>query len=210
MRHAQKRGRHRKPSNAGRLTAAGAIGAGTIAAAILSPAAAHAATSIQWERVANCESGDRWHIDTGNGYYGGLQFSASTWTSFDVDNYASRADLATKAQQMDVANRVLKRQGWHAWPVCSQYAGAPGPSTPELRAAHRYKSHHHHDGKGTHHRGTWVHYTVRHGDTLAEIARRHDVKGGWHAIYRDNRHVIGADPGSIQVGEKLRLKVRTH
>ncbi|HTW19997.1 MAG TPA: transglycosylase family protein [Mycobacteriales bacterium] len=194
MRHARKPGRHRKPSNAGLLATAGAVGVGTLAAVIISPAAASAATNVQWERVAHCESGDRWHIDTGNGYYGGLQFSASTWASFDVDHYASRADLASKHQQMDVANHVLKRQGWHAWPICSQYAGSPGPSPVETKAGHAK-----HDGK-------WIHYRVRHGDTLAEIARRHHVKGGWRTVYRDNRHVIGSNPSAIHAGEKLKLR----
>jgi nucleoid-associated protein YgaU len=194
MRHARQRGRHRKPSSAGRLTALGAIGAGTIAASMLTPASAHAATDVQWGRVAQCESGNNWHIDTGNGYYGGLQFSATTWTSYDVENFASRADLATRDQQIDVANRVLASQGWNAWPVCSHDAGAPG-------STHRLLSHHAHV---TEH-GKWVHYTVKSGDTLVDIARRHDVKGGWHAIYRHNRHVIGDNPSMIRVGMKLKV-----
>jgi nucleoid-associated protein YgaU len=198
MRHAHKRGRHRKPSNAGRLSAVGVAGAGAVAASILSPAAAHAATKVQWERVAHCESRDRWHIDTGNGYYGGLQFSESTWRSFDVDNYAGRADLASKSEQMDVANHVLKRQGWHAWPVCYQFAGQPG-STPVLRAHHHRKTSDH---------GRWVHYIVKHGDTLSDIAKHLDAKGGWHAIYRDNHHVIGSNPSNIHAGEKLKVRVR--
>jgi hypothetical protein len=196
MRHARYRGRHRKPSTTSRLTAVGAMGVGTIAAAsILSPAAAHAATDIQWERVAHCESGDNWHDNTGNGYYGGLQFSESTWSSFDVENFADRADLATRTQQIEVANRVLGRQGWHAWPVCSQYAGAPGP----------VKVLTHHDAKVSGH-GTLVHHKVRSGETLDGIARRYEVKGGWHTIYRDNRHVIGSNPGMIHVGMKLTFR----
>jgi nucleoid-associated protein YgaU len=196
MRHARYRGHHRKPSTkTGRLTAAGAVGIGTIAAAsILSPVAAHAATDVQWDRVAHCESGDNWHDNTGNGYYGGLQFSASTWSSYDVSNFASRADLATRNQQIEVANRVLNSQGWNAWPVCSHYAGAPGPE-------HRLLSRH---TKVTGH-GKWVHYTVKPGDTLVDIARRHQVKGGWHALYRHNRHVIGANPSMIRVGMKLKV-----
>jgi resuscitation-promoting factor RpfA len=198
MRHARHRGRHRKPSTASRLTAVGAVGVGTIAAAsILAPVAAHAATDVQWQRVAHCESGDNWHINTGNGYYGGLQFSSSTWSSFDVDNYASRADLATRSQQIDVANRVLNRQGWNAWPVCSEYAGSPGSS-------HKVVSHHHTKSGGHNAR----HYTVKSGDTLSRIAKRHDVKGGWHAIYHLNHHVIGANPSVLHVGEKLKLPAR--
>ena len=196
MRHARYRGQHRHPSKPGRRTAIGVVGAGTVAAAsFLAPAAAHAATDVQWNRVAACESGDNWHDNTGNGYYGGLQFSASTWSSFDVDNYASRADLATRTQQIDVANRVLNRQGWNAWPVCSHDAGAPG-------ASHKLLSHHQVTLTGN---GKWVRYTVKSGDTLVDIARRHDVKGGWHALYRHNRHAIGADPAMIHVGEKLKV-----
>jgi hypothetical protein len=198
MRHARYRGRHRKPSTAGRLTAIGAVGAGTIAASFLTPAIAHAATGVQWDRVAQCESGDNWHINTGNGYYGGLQFAASTWSSFDVDNVASRADLATRAQQIDVANRVLSAQGWNAWPVCSHDAGSPGSSHRLLSRQATVIGH----GK--------VHYTVKPGDTLESIAKHHHVKGGWHGLYRLNRHVIGANPSVIHVGDKLKLRAHKH
>jgi nucleoid-associated protein YgaU len=201
MRHARYRGQHRSPSTTSRLTAAGAVGVGTVAATVLVPATAHAATDVQWERVAKCESGDNWHDNTGNGYYGGLQFSGSTWNSFDTRNYASRADLASRDQQIDVANHVLARQGWNAWPVCSHDAGAPGPVHHAGRAHHKLLSHH---AKVTD-RGKWVHYTVKRGDSLVEIARRHDVKGGWHTIYRANRHAIGDNPDQIRVG--MRLKV---
>jgi len=200
MRYARYRGQHRRRSTATRLTAAGAVGVGTIAATVLVPAAAHAATDVQWDRVANCESGDNWHIDTGNGYYGGLQFSASTWTSFDTDHYASRADLASREQQIDVANRVLARQGWNAWPVCSKDAGAPGPE--HARHSH-HKLLHKHAKVSVH--GHWVHYKVKHGDSLIQIARKHHVKGGWHVLYRYNRKAIGNDPSRIRVGMMLRI-----
>jgi hypothetical protein len=196
MRHARNRGQHRKPSTSGRLTAIGAVGVGTIAASILTPGAAHAATDVQWQRVAHCESRDTWHINTGNGYYGGLQFAASTWSSFDVDHFASRADLATRTQQIDVANRVLSAQGWNAWPVCSHDAGAPGSS-------HKLLSHHKKViGHG--------HYVVKRGDTLAGIATRHHVKNGWHGLYHLNRHLIGADPQMIHAGERLKLRSHNH
>jgi hypothetical protein len=76
-----------------------------------------------WDRVAACESSNNWHINTGNGYYGGLQFTASTWAAYGGKAYASRADLATKAQQIAVARKVLKSQGPGAWPACSIKAG---------------------------------------------------------------------------------------
>jgi LysM repeat protein len=77
-----------------------------------------------WDRIAACESGGNWHINTGNGYYGGLQFSASTWLGYGGGSYASRADLATREQQIAIAQKVQASQGWNAWPVCSYKAGA--------------------------------------------------------------------------------------
>ncbi|MBV9486062.1 MAG: LysM peptidoglycan-binding domain-containing protein [Frankiaceae bacterium] len=225
MRAARYRGRHRNPSNITRLTAASAVGAGALAASVISPSVAHAATNAQWDRVAQCESGGNWHINTGNGYYGGLQFSASTWNSFDTHHYASRADLASRAEQIDVANHVQDRQGWGAWPVCSQYRGEPGPSHSRShthKSGHHHKRHHHH--KGHHHKrhhGTSAghagsqqsnpaSYTVREGDTLAAIASRFHVKGGWHSVYRHNRHVIGPNPSMIRVGMRLELPKHSH
>jgi resuscitation-promoting factor RpfA len=199
MRHARYRGRHRKPSTTNRLTAVGAVGVGTVAASILAPAAAaHAATDVQWERVAHCESGGNWHDNTGNGYYGGLQFSASTWSSYDTNHFANRADLATREQQMGVADRVLARQGWGAWPVCSHDAGAPGPAHTHHHAHHKVSAHH---AKVSHR----THYRVKRGDTLTRIADKLNIKGGWKALYRANHHVIGSNPGQIRVGEKLTL-----
>jgi nucleoid-associated protein YgaU len=77
-----------------------------------------------WDRIAACESGGNWHINTGNGYYGGLQFSSSTWLGYGGGAYASRADLATSEQQIAIAQKVQAGQGWGAWPVCSYKAGA--------------------------------------------------------------------------------------
>jgi nucleoid-associated protein YgaU len=219
MRHARDRyrGRHRNPSNTARLTAVGAVGIGTAAATVLTPTAATAATTVQWERVAQCESGGNWHINTGNGYYGGLQFSESTWNSFDVDHYAARADEATKAEQIDVANRVLARQGWGAWPVCSQYRGAPGPAhvhRGHLSRNHAHTARHNRTARllsrreqvRQNHRNV-THYVVKAGDTLVQIAKVHHVKGGWKALYRLNRHIIGSNPSVIHVGQRLMIPV---
>jgi hypothetical protein len=73
-----------------------------------------------WDAVAMCESGGNWSINTGNGYYGGLQFSSQTWLGFGGGEFAPRADLATKAQQITVAERVLAVQGRGAWPTCGR------------------------------------------------------------------------------------------
>jgi hypothetical protein len=84
---------------------------------------ADAATSRTWNRLADCESGGNWHINTGNGFYGGLQFAAGTWLGYGGGRFASRADLASRDEQIVVAERVVRSQGWGAWPVCSRRLG---------------------------------------------------------------------------------------
>jgi LysM repeat protein len=76
-----------------------------------------------WDKVASCESGDNWSIDTGNGYYGGLQFSSSTWSAYNGHKYAGQANEASRAEQIEVARRVLHAQGPGAWPVCGPRGG---------------------------------------------------------------------------------------
>ena len=94
----------------GRTTRTTAVLAG---AALLAPLGllatsgnAAAADSGVWDRIAQCESGGNWHINTGNGYYGGLQFSASTWQAYGGGAYASTADKASKSAQIAVATKV--------------------------------------------------------------------------------------------------------
>jgi len=83
---------------------------------------AEAAVGV-WDRVAACESGGNWAINTGNGYFGGLQFSQTTWRGFGGLRYAPAASRASKAGQIAIAQRVLTVQGSGAWPVCSRKAG---------------------------------------------------------------------------------------
>jgi len=68
-----------------------------------------------WNKIARCESGGNWHINTGNGYYGGLQFALGTWRAYGGRDFASRPHKATKAEQITVANRVYKKQGTRPW-----------------------------------------------------------------------------------------------
>lgn len=84
---------------------------------------ASAQSVSKWDVVALCESSGNWHINTGNGYYGGLQIVQSTWESFGGLKHAARADLASKDQQIDVAENVLAVQGEGAWPVCGTNLG---------------------------------------------------------------------------------------
>ena len=86
-------------------------------------APAGAATTKTWKRLAKCESGGRWHIDTGNGYYGGLQISGGTWRAFGGKKYADNAHRASMRQQIKVAQRIKRHQGWGAWPSCSRRIG---------------------------------------------------------------------------------------
>lgn len=93
----------------------------------LSTASASAAPTHNWDGVAQCESGGNWGINTGNGYYGGLQFSQSTWAA---NGGQGSAHNASKEEQVRVAENVLNTQGAGAWPVCGQYL-AQGEPEPE-------------------------------------------------------------------------------
>ncbi|MBC9715297.1 LysM peptidoglycan-binding domain-containing protein [Streptomyces sp. TRM66268-LWL] len=133
-----------------------------------------AAKKGPWNCLAECESSGRWSANTGNKYYGGLQFWQPTWEEHGGLKYAPRADLATREEQIKVAEEVLRKQGWGAWPVCSQ----------------RYRL----DGR--------IH-TVKSGETLSSIARRYGIKGGWYALYQANRYMIGRYPDRLNTGTVL-------
>jgi nucleoid-associated protein YgaU len=206
-RPARYRGRHRAPSQSSQVVARSTAGATALALPIVglaavAPGTAEAATESQWDNVAQCESGGNWHINTGNGYYGGLQFAYSTWVNYGGQHYASRADLASKSEQIAIGEKVLARQGWGAWPVCGQRRGpAVGPEvrSPDTRAN---RSHH----RAPLHRGVAKGiYVVRPGDTLSAIAQKNQVRGGWRALYRANRTLIGRNPDLIRVGMHLHL-----
>ncbi|NLU82423.1 transglycosylase family protein [Rhodococcus sp. HNM0569] len=130
-------GRHRKPTNTGRNVAKVAvtgaiIGAGSAAFA----GTANAAPDSDWDRLAQCESGGNWGINTGNGFQGGLQFSPSTWNAHGGQEYAATANQASREQQIVVAERVLQSQGWGAWPSCSSSLGlSSAPTERETPAA---------------------------------------------------------------------------
>lgn len=127
-----------------------------------------------WGCIAECESGGRWNVNTGNGFYGGLQFWQPTWEGFGGLKYAPRADLATREEQIAVAREVVAVQGWEAWPVCSKRYGLKGRM-----------------------------YTVKSGDTLAAIARKYGVKGGWQELYKANKDMIGGSPDRLNPGTML-------
>ncbi|WP_438484578.1 transglycosylase family protein [Streptomyces sp. S186] len=199
------------------LLAAGALGA-------VSEEPAEAVNSGTWDRLAQCESGGNWRIDTGNGFSGGLQFGHSTWRSYGGGAYAGRASRATREQQIRVAERVLSRQGWGAWPACSASLGLHGashgggahilPARPKAVPEHTHGRHHRPQVQSHHQARPYKKAPLRisggvvvvnAGDTLSGIAVVHGKS--WREIYRQNRQVIGEDPNLIYPGTRLHVDV---
>jgi len=124
---------------------AGTVAVGAAALGIGLLAGPAAAADHDWTGVAQCESGGNWQINTGNGYYGGLQFSASTWSGHGGGEFASRADPASPAQQIAVAQRGPAQQGLGGWPTWGKHlrdgttpaagarVAAPAPGSPAGR-----------------------------------------------------------------------------
>ncbi|MER6570081.1 transglycosylase family protein [Streptomyces sp. NPDC001093] len=211
------RGRHRRyqPNRINRASLTVTAGGAGLAIPLVAAGTADAADASTWNKVAACESSGNWSINTGNGYYGGLQFTQSTWEAYGGTRYAPRADLATRDQQIAVAEKVLDGQGPGAWPVCSVRAGLTrggadaGVHTdsatvrPAQRAAlEDVQAHTTPQSRA----GRAEMYTVVHGDTLSGIADEHHVRGGWRGLYARNRTTIGADPDLILPGQRLSLR----
>ena len=206
-------GKHRKPSaalrNIARVVVAGAV-IGVPLAVATAPASAD---PVNWDAIAQCESGGNWGTSTGNGYYGGLQFSPGTW---QANGGSGNPANASRAEQIRVAENVLQSQGIGAWPVCGARGGSSGGgggySAPQQQSSNESTSYEapqqqqaapvkpvlaKSNPKGD--------YKVKAGDTLTKIAKDRKVKGGWQAIYNKNKQFIG-DPNLIVVGQKLATK----
>ncbi|MFF4879806.1 transglycosylase family protein [Micromonospora sp. NPDC000668] len=208
--------RHRRVTT--RRVAVGtlAVGAVTGAVALFGPAAP-AQAAVNWDAIAQCESSGNWHINTGNGYYGGLQFSQSTWAGYGGKKYAARADLASRGEQIAVAEKVLDGQGIGAWPTCGKKGGSSsgsatkstGKSSTKTTKPQERSSRGEQPATRNHQRTAPTTggetYLVKPGDTLSEIAQTHRVAGGWQALYEGNRQLIGADAGLIFPGQRLSL-----
>ncbi|MDT0264516.1 transglycosylase family protein [Jatrophihabitans lederbergiae] len=226
-------GRHRAAptSLSARVTHGTAVTAVTATVALASlgvftgPAAA--SPTHNWDGVARCESSGNWHINTGNGFYGGLQFTAATWLGYGGGAYAPRADLAGQGAQITIAERVLAGQGIGAWPVCGQYLGAASaiadtqpntqPTTPThitspapapALAEHTVDQDADGDGdgddSGTRPGTGQSQYVVRSGDTLNRIALQHHITGGWATLAHLNHNVIN-NPDLIYPGQHITL-----
>ncbi|RJN31155.1 transglycosylase family protein [Nesterenkonia natronophila] len=104
---------------------------GSVAAAALAGGAVVAQAPVanaqgDWDRLAQCESGGNWSINTGNGFYGGLQFMKATWDSMGGQQYAEYPHQASRGQQIAVATELQARYGWGQWPACSASLGLSG------------------------------------------------------------------------------------
>jgi hypothetical protein len=212
----------RMPARALRRGAVALTGAAAISVITMSGSAQ--AASHNWDGVAQCESGGNWSTNTGNGYHGGLQFNAGTWQAYGGGSYASRADLASKGQQIAIAERVLAGQGIGAWPVCGRRltggtsAAAPAPvrasraeRTPvphpvRTPVPHRVRTLVPHRVRVSTAQAagptTTGSYLVRAGDTLAKIAAARGTQGGWRELFRRNQDRI-SDPNMIFAGQRL-------
>lgn len=105
------------------ITRLALIGAIAVAVPLGVTGTASAEAASPWDRLAKCESGGNWKINTGNGYYGGLQFNPRTWRAHGGKGMPHQA---SKAEQIRIAQKVLKTQGWGAWPACSRKLGLRG------------------------------------------------------------------------------------
>ncbi len=199
------RGRHRSPNTS--RTAQVVV---TAAAALIAPLAltgqAQAAPDSDWDRLAECESGGNWAINTGNGYYGGLQFSPSTWRAFGGSGMPHQA---SRSEQIAVAERTQASQGWGAWPACSRKLGLRGTPAAETEVEVRREaparvespSRAQEEPRERHvHASVEGEYTVKSGDTLGGIATENGTT--WQDLFNANRDVV-ENPNMIFVGETL-------
>ncbi|MEU6110978.1 transglycosylase family protein [Streptomyces albidoflavus] len=116
-------GRHRRPRQAPAFVVAAGVTGSAIAIPLLGAGSASAADTATWDRLAECESGGAWSTNAGNGYYGGLQVTQELWERHGGLSYAPSADLASRSQQIVVAERILDAEGTAAWATCAPAIG---------------------------------------------------------------------------------------
>jgi LysM repeat protein len=107
--------------------AAVALALGGLSVGALAVPSANAADLATWEKLAQCESGGNWSINTGNGFYGGLQFTQQSWNGVGM---SGSPHTASKEMQIEAGERLLAVQGWGAWPACTAKYGLSGAATP--------------------------------------------------------------------------------
>ena len=208
-------GKHRTPSAAVRTLARVVVAGAALGVPLAVATVPAQADPVNWDAIAECESGGNWGINTGNGYSGGLQFSQSTW---EANGGSGSPANASRAEQIRVAENTLSSQGIGAWPVCGARSGSSGGSgggqsysapaqessssqgeqaPQQLSAAPAQPILAKSNPKGD--------YTIKAGDTLTKIAKQLKVKGGWQALHEKNKQFIG-DPNLIMVGHKIATK----
>ncbi|MGH3449523.1 MAG: transglycosylase family protein [Haloechinothrix sp.] len=202
------RGKHLKTSTATRNIARVAVASMAIGAPLAVAATPAQASSVNWDAIADCESSGNWSINTGNGYYGGLQFSLSTWEAYGGSGMPHES---SRAEQISVAEKVLAGQGIGAWPHCGKYGSSGGSyestntggsepaeqeeSAPKAAPVKARTAKSNPDGD----------YKVKKGETLSEIAKEQKVEGGWKKLHDLNEKYI-SDADFILVGQKIATK----
>ncbi|MGW1677641.1 transglycosylase family protein [Saccharopolyspora sp. NPDC002376] len=208
---ARYQGKHRKPSNTSRTVARVAVAGAVVATPI---AIAPMANAADWDTLAQCESSGNWSINTGNGFYGGLQFTQSTWSAFGGTQYASSAHLASREQQIAVAEKVLAAQGANAWPGCTSKTNWVSGSTKTSTEVQTQKPVSTQSQTQTKTKKTTpttkstvktngADYTVQLGDTLSKIGEKFGVS--YQKIAERNSNII-SDPNMIFPGQQLDIK----
>ncbi len=197
----------------------------------LAAAPANAASGSTWDALAQCESGGNWAINTGNGYYGGLQFNLGTW---QANGGAGNPASASRSAQIAVAERVLASQGWGAWPACSAKLGlsgttgaapqaaapaAPAPAAPQQQAAPQQAAPSTTQAapsttqaapkpaapsKPAPVKTSGKTYTIVSGETLDSIATKLKIDGGWNKLWAANTSTID-DANLVYAGQELQL-----
>ncbi|CAL9514925.1 transglycosylase family protein [Streptomyces sp. enrichment culture] len=121
-------GRHRRPRQAPAFVVAAGVTGSAIALPLLAAGSASAADGKTWDRIAECETGGSWSENSGNGYYGGLQMSQEKWEKYGGLEYAASADLASRRQQIEIADKALAAEGVGDWATCGLIAGLQSDS----------------------------------------------------------------------------------
>jgi resuscitation-promoting factor RpfA len=206
---ARYRGRHRAPSTTGRNLARTAIAGAVIGAPLAAApvASADTGTGTAWDKLAQCESTGNWSINTGNGFSGGLQFTPSTWRAFGGTGAAHHA---SREEQIVVAERVLAKQGWGAWPACSRKLGLHGTPPPIAKKAKKAPEATQSIAekvtstiaKKATPTGSGRTVAVKRGDTLAKIAAANGVDG-WKQLHALNPDLD--NPNVLNVGQLIKL-----
>lgn len=201
-------GKHSQPSRATKNIAKIALAGAIIGAPVVLAAAP--ANAVNWDAVAQCESGGNWGANTGNGYYGGLQFTAGTWKA---NGGSGSPAHASREDQIRVAENVARTQGMHAWPHCGTHGGASGgrvhasapKKTASAQSAPRQAAAVPAVAVARPQSNPSGDYVVQTGDTLTKIAKDKQIAGGWSTLMDKNKGYI-FDKDLILVGQKIATK----